>query len=296
MPPSWRMEKRTPEDRPLVPESVAEAGAPLSSEELERVIRRAAELQTARESLPDRLDDDEVMRIGDEVGLQRPHLRQALMELRAEAMLPARPSDRSFAHRMWGPALIQASRVVPGSRGEVQGRLRDYLRLGESLRQVRDRPGLSFWEPASDLISQIRRGLDIGGHGFALARAKRIEVAIQALEPGRCLVTISADLRNQRAEHAGGWYTGAGFTTAGVTAGLVAGAGAPLLLVLPLVAGTAFGGGTLLARRTLRGEREKVELAVQGLLDRLEGGGEMTASRSPGLMDRIQGLITEADK
>lgn len=266
---------------------------PLSSDELERVIRRAAELQMSREALPDRLDAGEVMRIGAEVGLQEPHLRQALLELRAEAMLPAAPSDRSFAQRVWGPALVHASRVVPGNRDEVQGRLRDYLRLGESLRQVRDRPGLSFWEPASDLISQIRRGLDIGGHGFVLAKAKRIEVAIQALEPERCLVTISADLRNQRAEHAGGWYTGAGFATAGVTAGLVAGAGAPLLLVLPLVAGTVFGGGTLLARRTLRADRERVELAIQGLLDRLEGGGRISPERSSGLIDRIQGLIAE---
>lgn len=34
--------------------------SPLSSDELERVIRRAAELQTSREALPDRLDADEV--------------------------------------------------------------------------------------------------------------------------------------------------------------------------------------------------------------------------------------------
>lgn len=270
--------------------------APLSSDQLERVIRRAAELQTAREVLPETLEDAEVVRIGVEVGLHESHVRQALLELRAETMVPRAPEENSLPQRLWGPAFIHASRVVPGDRDEVQGRLRDYLRLGESLRQVRDRPGLSFWEPASDLISQIRRGLDVGGHGFALARAKRIEVAIQELEPGRCLVTISADLRNQRAEHAGGWYTGAGFTTAGVTAGLVAGAGAPLLLVLPLVAGTAFGGSTLFARRTLRSELEKIELAVQGLLDRLEGGGEISTSRPSGLMDRIQGFIAEADE
>ena len=270
---------------------------PLSSDQLERVIRRAAELQTAREVLPETLEDAEVVRIGAEVGLHESHVRQALLELRAETMVPRPPEDEdSLPRRVWGPAFIQASRVVPGDRDDVQGRLRKYLRLGESLRPVRDRPGLSYWEPAADLISQIRRGLDIGGHGFALAGAKRIEVAIQALEPGRCLVTISADLRNQRTEHGIWWNLGASLATAGVTAGLVAGAGAPLLLVLPLVAGPAFGGGVLLARRTLRGEREKVELAVQGLLDRLESGGDLAGSRSTGLMDRIQDFITEADQ
>lgn len=272
------------------------AEASLSSDQLEQVIRRAAELQAVREALPDTLDDVEVMRIGAEVGLQESHLRQALLELRAATMVPQAPEDESIPRRLWGPALIRASRVVPGDRDEVQGRLREYLRLGESLRPVRDRPGLSYWEPAADLISQIRRGLDIGGHGFALAGAKRIEVAIQALEPGRCLVTLSADLRNQRTEHGIWWNLGAGLATVGATAGLVAGAGLPLLLVLPVVAGIAFGGGTALTRRTLRSECERVELAVQGLLDRLESGGLSAPERTSGLVDRIQRLIADADE
>lgn len=276
-----------------VPEFPSEA--PLSSDELERVIRRAAELQTAREALPETLDDAEVMRIGAEVGLQQSHLRQALLELRAEAMVPEPPEEDSFPRRLWGPAFVHTSRVVPGDRDDVQGRLREYLRLGESLRPVRDRPGLSYWEPAADLISQIRRGLDIGGHGFALAAAKRIEVAIQALEPGRCLVTISADLRNQRTEYGIWWNVGAGLGTAGATAALVAGAGLPLLLVLPLAAGTAFGGGAALTRRTLASERERVELAVQGLLDRLESGGLTAPERTSGLVDRIHRLIADAN-
>lgn len=270
--------------------------APLSSDQLERVIRRAAELQAVREALPETLDDAEVVRIGAEVGLQESHLRQALLELRAATMMPQAPEDESLPRRLWGPALIRASRVVPGDRADVQGRLREHLRLGESLRPVRDRPGLSYWEPAADLISQIRRGLDIGGHGFALAGAKRVEVAIQALEPGRCLVTISADLRNQRVEHGIWWNVGAGLVSAAAIGGLVGGAGLPLLFVLPAVTGTAFGGGTALTRRTLRSECERVELAVQGLLDRLESGGLNAPERTSGLVDRIHRLIADADE
>jgi len=268
---------------------------PLSSDELERVIRRAAELQTSREALPDRLDDDEVIRIGAEVGLQEPHLRRALLELRAEALVPEPPSDRSVSHRLWGAAHVHASRVVPGDPADVQEGLDEYLESTENLRQVRSRAGLSIWEPASDFVSQIRRGLDLSGHGFALAKARRIEVAVQSLEPGRSLVGISADLRNKRAEHAGGWYTGAGATTIGGSLGLTLAAGLAPALVIPLVAGAAFGGGTLLARRTFRTERERVELGVQGLLDRLERGSRPAPARS-GLIDRIQSLITEADE
>jgi len=269
--------------------------ARLSSEELERVIRRAAELQTAREALPEQLDDEAVLQIGAEVGLHEQHLRRALLEIRAEGMVPEAPEDRSVPHRLWGAAFVQASRVVPGTVDEVQGRLDAYLHSAESLRQVRGRSGVSVWEPASDLVSQVRRGLNLSGHGFMLAKARRIEIAIEPVETGRCLVTVSADLRNQRAEHGGGGLFGGAVATTGVTLSLVLAAGFPVALVLPLAAGTAFGGGMLVARRTLRSAREKVDLAVQGLLDRLERGGPIAGGRS-GLMDRIQGLITEGDR
>ena len=239
----------------------------LSSDELERVFRRAAELQTSREPLPDRLDADEVMRIGVEVGLQESHLRRALLELRAEALVPEPPAARPLVRRLWGDAHVQASRVVPGDPQAVQERLDAFLESAENLRPGRSRAGLSIWEPASDLVSQIRRGLNLSGHGFALARARRIEVAVQSIEPGRSLVNISADLRNKRAEHLGGWYTGAACTTIGVTLVLVLAAGFPLAAVLPLVGGAAFGGSTMLAKLTLRSERERVDLGVQGLLD-----------------------------
>lgn len=267
---------------------------PFSSDQLERVIRRAAELQTSREALPDRLDADEVMRIGAEVGLQESHLRRALLELRAESLVPEPPSDRTLAVRLWGGVHVQANRVVPGDPADVQERFEIYLESAENLRQVRSRAGLSIWEPASDLVSQIRRGLNLSGHGFALAKARRVEVAVQSIEPGRTLVNISADLRNKRAEHLGGWYTGAAGTTAGVTLGLVFGAGLAPALVLPLIGGVAFGGSTMLAKLTLRSERERVELGVQGLLDRMERGGRIQPGR-PGLLGRIEALVTDAD-
>lgn len=269
--------------------------ARLSSEELERVIRRAAELQTAREALPEQLDDEEVLRIGAEVGLQEPHVRRALLELRAEAMVPEAPDDRSLPHRLWGGAYVQASRVVPGTVAEVQQRLEDYLHSGESLRQVRNRHGMSIWEPAADFVSQIRRGLDLSGHGYTLARAKRLQVATEALETGRSLVTITADMRNQRAEQGGGFLFGAVATTFGGSLALTLAAGLPVLLVVPALGVVTGGGGVLIAKRLLRGEREKMHLAIEGLLDRLETGTRPPAGRA-GLMDRIQGLITEGDR
>ncbi len=230
----------TDEDRfPTVP-----PGDLLSSAQLERVIQRAAELQTARESVPDRLNDAEVMQIGEEVGLESQHVHRALLELRAESMVPVAHEERALPTRLWGTGHVSVSRVVPGDASEVQDELGGYLRSAESLRRIRDRMGLSIWEPATDVGSQLKRAFDVGGRGFELAKARRVEVTVQQLEPGRSLVTVSADLTNQRAALAGGTVFGLAAASAGITVALVLGAGLPLLLVAPVVFGAGLTGGT----------------------------------------------------
>jgi len=230
----------TDEDRfPTVP-----PGDLLSSAQLERVIQRAAELQTARESVPDRLNDAEVMQIGEEVGLESQHVHRALLELRAESMVPVAHEERALPTRLWGTGHVSVSRVVPGDASEVQDELGGYLRSAESLRRIRDRMGLSIWEPATDVGSQLKRAFDVGGRGFELAKARRVEVTVQQLEPGRSLVTVSADLTNQRAALAGGTVFGLAAASAGITVALVLGAGLPLLLVAPVVFGAGLTGGS----------------------------------------------------
>ena len=81
----------------------------LSPDELERVIRRAAELQTAREDLPEHLDDAEVLRIGREVGLHEAHVRRALLELHSEALALYEGEPSSLATRLWGPTAVRAA-------------------------------------------------------------------------------------------------------------------------------------------------------------------------------------------
>lgn len=276
--------------RPPVP-----AGEPLSSEQLERVIRRAAELQTVREDVPERLADEEVLRIGQEVGLEARHVKHALLELRAESLVPSISEDRPAAVRLWGLGYVQATRVVPGDAAEVQDALSRYLRSAESLRPVRDRPGLSVWEPASDLASQLKRSLDFGGHGFELAKARRIEMSIQQLEPGRSLVTLSADLRNERAEHASGFIIGLGLAGAGISLPLILVAGLPALLVAPVLTVAGAAGGSLAAARTFRSRKERVKLVMNGLLDRLERGSDLPLDRSS-IVGKITGFLDRMDE
>ncbi len=268
-------------------------GPDLSGRQLEAVIQRAAELQLHRTEAADRLSDDEVVRIADEVGLEERYVRQALAETRANALVPSRPSDRSLPVRAWGRAHVQLSRVVTGSPAEVLAKLEEYFEAQATLRQIRDQHERQVWEPASDIMSQLQRGLDLGGKGYELAKARRIEVMVEPLESDRSLVTIRADLSNQRRGHAIGWSIGGASVGVPVAVTLVAGAGFPPLLIIPLVVAGAAGLVSLATKSTFRRQRAKVELVIEGLLDRLERGSKMSVVRRRTWGHRVRGFFEE---
>lgn len=262
----------------------------VSQAQLEKIIHRAAELQFGRGEAYDGLDVEEVQRIAEEVGLEGRYVRQALAEVRADELVPSRPEDRSLATRLWGEAAIVESRVVPGSPEEVLQKLRTYLNDRESLRCVRDRPGQQVWEPASDLMSQLQRGLDFGGRGYELARTKTLTVYTQPLEEGRTLVSVIADISNTRTGYAAGWYGSVGLFGLGSALGAVLGEGAAAMIVFPSVTAGVAAVSTLGTVKMLARRRGRVELAVQGLLDRLERDSGFATDR-PTLREKITGLL-----
>ncbi len=264
----------------------------VSQDQLEKVIHRAAELQFRRGETPDSLEADEVLRIAEEVGLEGRFVRQALAEVRADALIPARPEDNSLATRLWGESTVVSARVVPGEPAELQSRLARYLAERESLRCVRDRPGQLVFEPAKDWMSQLQRGLDFSGRGYDLAKARSLGVMVQSLEEGRCLVSITANLANQRLGHAASWYVG--FGGAGLATSMISivGLGASALIVVPAVAAGVGLAGTYGTSRTFATQRRRLKLAVEGLLDRLERGFQMPADR-PTLRERLTELLED---
>ncbi len=250
----------------------------LNRSELDRIIRRAAELQFQESSGDDggTLSEDEVVRIGKEVGLEASHVRRALGELRAEAMVPALPADGGYLRRWVGPAHVRAERVVPGDAAEVEERVVQWLSGAESLHPVRRRAGVSLWEPAEGFVAQLQRGLKWGGQRYELAQAKQVELSVQSLEDGYALVTLTVDLTNQRLEQGGGAI--GGFAAGGGVLGSVLTVAVlsfpPAAAVAAGLAGAAVGGagGALVGRSTYQQKAERVRLASEGLLDRLERG------------------------
>jgi hypothetical protein len=249
--------------------------AQLSRADLDRVIRRAAELQF-QEGADDggTLSEDEILRIGGEVGLEAGHVRRALGEVRAQALVPALPPDVGPLRRVIGDAHVRADRVVPGDAPEVEERLVRWLSRQESLHSVRRRAGVSLWEPAEGVVAQLQRGLKWGGQRYELAQARQTELSVQSLEDGFSLVTVTADVRNLRMEQGGGPVIGFGLLGgAGAVAATIA-VFPPAAIVAAGVVGIGLGGlgGAAVGRSTFHQKAERVRLAAEGLLDRLERG------------------------
>jgi hypothetical protein len=91
------------------------AGELISREALERIVHRAAELQTGERDIGDGLTEPELLALGQDVGIPARYLKQALLEERTRLL--DEPTGRALA----GPAQLAAQRVVPGDRGGRTG-------------------------------------------------------------------------------------------------------------------------------------------------------------------------------
>ncbi len=97
---------------------------------------------------------------------------------------------------------------------------------------------------------------------------------MQSLEDGFSLVTITVDLRNVRMEQGGGAIFGFAFGGAGAAVGLSLAFLTPVAAIAGGIAGASLGGagGMAIGRSTYQQKSERVRLAAEGLLDRLERG------------------------
>jgi hypothetical protein len=238
-------------------------GRRLERAELERVILRAAQLQAGSRDLEDGLTEDDVLKLGADVGIPAPYLRQALMEERMRATLPA---AGGLAAYLAGPRLMVAERAVPGSVQQITASLEYWMVEGELLMVKRRFADQLTWEPRRGTIASLKRSFRLGGRGYYLARTREVAAQISALETERSYVRLAADVGNTRSEHLGG---AAALATAGVGAtGVmlvlgfavpVAGLAAPVALL-----------GALAVARAHRREAERVQVALEQVLDKLE--------------------------
>jgi hypothetical protein len=293
-------------DRPDLPAPVTPPAPPIRQEPmldrvaLERVLARAAELQAHQADVGDGLTEAQLIEIGREVGISTQNLRQALAEERGRLTLPR---DEGFEGRVAGPAVAIASRTVKGTPERVMADLLLWMEREECLQVKRRFDDRSTWEARRDFVSSVRRGFNVGGRGYALAKATEVGATVVPVDDQRVLVRLDADFSPaRRARVLGGGAAALGGTLAGAAPFVVGAAVIPdPSMIFFLVSGAIAAAGTLGGvlgglgiARTHRSVVERGQLALEQILDRFEREEDAAARlRLPGVLDAAERLLRE---
>lgn len=268
---------------------------PIDRAALERIIHRAAELQTSEREIGEGLTADEVLALGREVGIPGRYLQQALLEERSRL---AEPEGAGLLERTVGPAEIAAQRVVRGEREAIEASLIRWLEQHELFCVQRHQPGRVTWEPVGGIQAAIRRATAAAGGSkrpMMLAKADALSATVVQLEPGFCHVALQAGARKARGESVGGSaaIAGAGAVGTGVLAAI--GALIPVALIpLPLAMGLGY-----LALRRYGPVVARIRLGLERALDHLEQGAGVERHLPPApprLMDLLANEVRRALK
>ena len=240
----------------------------ISREALERIIKRAAELQAGEHDVGDGLTNTEVLALGKDVGIPDRYLRQAMLEEQTRTTPEVVTGTWAW---LTGPRSVIAHRVVPGDRAAVERTLSRWMTEEALLQTKRHYPDRTSWEPKAGAFASIQRAL-AGKRRYSLAQAEEITAQVVQLEPGFCLVRLEANIKRQRANRISGGTVMAvvGWGLTGATA-LIA---PPLALAqaLMLVPGVGLTIGGAMVARTYRSANERVQVALEQVLDLLERG------------------------
>jgi len=231
---------------------------------LERIIRRAAELQAGEMDTGDGLTEQDLLKVGAEVGIDGRFLRQAMYEESAGAS----EAERGVLAKWMGPRRVGASRVVAGEKSAIEAGLERWMVEGEALAIKRRLPDRTVWERQRGFFAEMKRGFGVGGKSYQLARALDVTVVVTPLEQGFCHVELVADISQTRQGLVGG-----AVAVTGTGAALAIGASAlGAILVVPVFAavlGVTAGAAIVRAHRAFT---DRMLLALEQVLDRLEHG------------------------
>ena len=245
------------------------------------MLARAAELQGigGSEIDTDLIDESRLIDIGKEAGLSETSVRQALAEERTRVG----PVDESGAwhQRVSGPAVVSASRTIPGTPDDILRVLDSWMQRDECLQVQRRFTDRVVWEPRTDWVGAVKRGLRIGGRSYHLSRARQVAATVVPVDDRRSVVRLDADMTANRTtlvrlasvSGGSGVLAGSGILAVGVVAHVAA------LALVTAAAPVAIGGaGAYLILRKHRDFAQRMLLALEQVLDRLEYGDTRRAS------------------
>jgi hypothetical protein len=229
------------------------------------VIRRAAELQarSVEDAGADGVSEEDVLRIGRELGLSGAALGRALAEVRGGAV-----DEQGAMVKLLGPARISVSRAVPGDARALARVLEEHLVDVQYLVVQRRLAERTVFVKASGVLAVVGRTTTEIFRRAPLLGVENLDVSVRELEPGLCYVGLSTDLGGERTSHAvGGAVTGGVF--GGINAVILGIAVAPpaALVGIPVAAALGFAW-----RYGYQAATRKALVQLESLLDRLEHG------------------------
>ncbi len=248
----------------------------LTRTEFEAVMKRASELAISDpyDGQSD-LDEAEVFRIASEVGLPHQHVRRALAEMRSNE------NPTGIIDRWFGARQVRGSRVVQASKEDLRHTLDEFLVAGNLLEAVREGTDLLLYRPAVDWISHLARAGASLSRRAHWAAAKEIEIHLEEVDASSTLIEsrVDPDMR-------GSYTVGAGFAALVLGGGTAFGVAVLVggVLGFPVAAALTAGGlsavaiAAVAARITGRYSqraREGVQQELEGVLDKLEQGGDL---------------------
>jgi hypothetical protein len=265
------------------------SGRRLERAALERVILRAAQLQAGERELEEGLTEEEVLRLGSEVGIPAAHLRQALLEEQTRSTMPA---EHGLAAWLAGPRTLAAARTVPGSAAGTEEALEHWMTAGELLVVKRRFPEQTTWEPQRGTMASLKRSFRLGGRDYVLSRATEVSAQVTGVGAHRVYVRLAADVGQSRRERfaGAGLLTGVGAAATGI---LLALGFATAFAALPAAAAAL---GAIGIARSHQREAQRVHVALEQVLDRLEHGEIEVPRARPGPAGSLGWIAQEIRK
>ena len=161
----------------------------LNMDSVERVLRRAIELQFDDDLGPDTLSPDNIERIAQEIGINPAHVRRALFEeATASEQVEMTPLDRFLA-----PVRMKERTMVEGNLTEVTNTIDTWLEKHEGLQKRRMHGHGIVWEKDASPVASIRMGFGVGKGTGALRSIGSVTHHLHSVEESKHLVTLEAD-------------------------------------------------------------------------------------------------------
>lgn len=256
---------------------------------LDRVLKRAAEMQIGETEIGEGMTEGEVIELGRQVGIPARYLQQAMLEERSRTDLG--PAERGLDQWV-GVGTVAVQRVIRGEGDRALAAVSQWMERNELVVLQRSQPTRLQWERMTGMQAALRRGRRAFGPPearFMLARAELVTALVTPLEEGYCHLVLTAVLRRSRGSIIGGGAVVVSLGLAGSTVLGMVGAAAALL---PLPIAVGLGWGWLLVRQ-YRPLVDRVQLGLERILDFAEQGAVKKSHELPPRSTGILGALAE---